>query len=289
MSAFFNNRSNFRKCFIINIFFSMISFVEFISYFFVVVLFFWGFYLLLKNYIRDKGFKEVYLWKDIALFFAMCLIGAVVQLSSGFICSFINISTLIISAFYLFTFYGMHTEELADIKKELYTVCKAIIIVTTACAVIGFVLLAIFHKTIWIAGRHIIIYENRFEGIYINPNPHGFACFTGLFSCIIVTRSNLCKDINAKPVSKKLIIPCVILNSTALLLSDSNSSILILSSFLIGICCYGIFGRKRPERGRQIAIRTATLVLCCFAIVLGLLLLRDAVCTGAGSLMANTP
>lgn len=289
MESLINDRLLFRRCFIICTFFQTIAFVEYISYLFTAILFFWGTYLLGKYYIKEKNYKTVEYSKYFTIFAIISLVTLIFNIFSSPLSSFVTLCTSTFNLMYFFLFFGSHIEDISSLKKELYVIAKAVILITLICAIVGLVLLIVFHRAIWIFGKSLIIFENRFKGIYINPNPQAFASFTGIFSCALLRCKPFLQSIDKKMISRKLAYSCIGINVLTLMLSVSNAGLLILATFLFGCVCFRIFLGNNFKSGRKIAYKTMIFLICCAVILTGLLLTRNGVNYISGVLISGTP
>ena len=74
----------------------------------------------------------------------------------------------------MYIFIPSNREKKGRIEKEIYTVGKIYLYTTFILNIIGIILLVVFKGSL---GERIIIYDNRFTGVYINPNMGAFNCF----------------------------------------------------------------------------------------------------------------
>lgn len=251
-----NDDSLFRILYIISLMLCSVVFIEIAANIARSILFVWGTYLTFRKF-ATKEYKKVF-YKDWLIAFLMLgFLTAVIHFKGHF---FENIVMLLHSLMCFFVFYGMYTEsDKSKIKNELNTIGSFVIFSTTVFSILGLLLAAFIGKSIVMAsypvpivddlfsfdakffGYKLIIYENRFTGVYTNPNLLGFSSITALFFCHMALKKKSFGTPNSFSVSKKLIIICIAVNLLSVFICDSNSSFLFIVGYITLLLIYNIF------------------------------------------------
>ena len=140
----------------------------------------------------------------------------------------------------------MHTEPDFDFKNELYTVARGIVYITTIANFIGIFCLMFNIRFEWYWIK-FTIYENRFTGIYINPNLLGFVSCVAIFCCHILCKPDFQNAVNQRKVSKIWIVACVCTSLFSLLLCDSNASMVLILAYMIVYIVYQFFLLQKTD------------------------------------------
>lgn len=166
------------------------------------------------------------------------------------------------AAICFFIFYGLHAEPgKARLRRELYYICVIIAGISTLLAIAGLTLLML---KVW--GDKFVIYENRFTGLYSNPNLLAFSCVAAIFSCTLLTKKTFLNQVGKKPVRRWILVFCAVLNLLSLFLSDSNASILLLIFYFAFIISYKVFFSKKKLSPKQV-IKKLCILAGAFCIV----------------------
>ena len=232
--------SLFRKLYIVDLFFCNIAFLQIPAYAFLFFLFIWGVYLVVYKQKRDNTLHNLRfgLW-----------IGGFLAVSAVSILCNISVTTLHSIIMFLHTlicfliFYGMHTERNFDFKDELYTIARLIVYISTVANIIGIFCLMCGIKFEWFWIK-FTIYENRFTGIFVNPNLLGFVSVVSIVCCHMLYKRDFMKAVNRTRVSKIWIIACVSTNVFSLILCDSNASMVLALGYAIAYVVYTFFADK---------------------------------------------
>lgn len=258
-----NNRSAFRICFVIASLFTMVTYLNWVSYCAIGLLFFWGCKLLIESFFIHKTYKSVPYYHYFLLFFLLSIPGMVMTLFKTPFDSLLSLILILISAMYVFVFLGMNTsgkENRKNIAVEIVECGKIIVYVTGIINIIGFVLLLIFHQQIWLMDERLIIFENRFIGIYQNPNQAGYICFVSTVFALLMRNKALCNAAGKPRMRKRIVIPCIVMNVAAIALSASNGALLISMVFLMFIFGFAVFSSIKRKNGRKAIIRASALI-----------------------------
>ena len=190
-----------------------------------------------------------------------------------------------------FIFYGMQSEEDINPKAELYKVCKFIIYATTIVGIIGFILLMCRVKfefswqNVYII--KFIIFENRFTGLFMNPNMLGFVSVVSIVCCHIISKNDFIAQAKKPRVSRILLAVCLTVNLFSLLLCDSNASFVLFVCYVIFTIVFYFFSNPARMNFKQIVVKSLALLLACVYIV-GAAYLTRLVCQKAVSSLMST-
>lgn len=259
-----NNRSAFRICFVIASLFTMVTYLNWISYCAVGLLFFWGCKLLFDSFFAQKTYKKTPYYHYFALFFLLSIPGMAVTLFKTPLDSLLSLILMIISAMYAFIFLGMNTggaDNRKSIAEEIVACGRIIVYVTGVINIVGFILLLIFHQQIWLMDERLIIFENRYIGIYQNPNQAGYICFVSTVFALLMRNKALCALADKPRMRKRIAIPCIAMNVVTIALSASNGALLISMVFLMFLFGFAIYKSINAKKGKQALIRSGALVL----------------------------
>lgn len=248
--TFLKNYSLFRKIYLINLFMSTIIFFDVISYVIEGFLMVWAFYLIL-NKVKNNEIKKIKYYKLILMFLLSTLITTIVQIK---MLKPLNTAFDIIMIFHFcicfFLLYGLHTEEMQKIKSEVFSIIHWIISITTILTFFS-ILVIIFKNNFFINGKlfnfepfsycigmHFAEGVERLSGIYINPNMIAFCSCTCIIFAHTLFTKNMFFNLKSRQIQISLFISTIILNLTALILSDSLASFILLSVYIILMLFY---------------------------------------------------
>ena len=287
-----NNSSAFRILYISSLMLCSVVFIEIAANVARSVLFAWGVYLAVYGIVKHRSYKHIMYFKLLAVFLAFGLITTFIYLDSHFL----ENGLMVLHVFMcFFVFYGMHTEPNRDrIRNEIGIIAKVFVYSTTILSILGLVLALFIGKSIVLSGYPVpiiddlfsfdakffgyklIIYENRFTGLYTNPNLLGFTSITALVFChMSVKKQSLLKNSRIN-ISRKWLIACTASNLLSLFLCDSNSSFIFLVGYIIVFIAYRLF--KTNLHGiKETAKRGVVLVVASIVVLAGTYGLRFTV------------
>lgn len=282
------NISLFRIIYICVLFLTSFCYVDVICTVIKYPLMIWGCVLLNFYYIRPKRIGEVMYARWILCFLIASLSTNIIHCASNFMP---NMGIWIHMVICFFLLYGMHTERNRKRKQlEIYRISSIILISTTISMILSF--LSLFfgeHKGKFAWNTYnMVIYENRFTGIFTNPNLLAFYAVVAIVFAHILDKDNLYIEGGAKRIFKRwFLVLCVIINLIGLFLSDSNGSLLLIACYIIGNILYYLFGAKKNINIKNFLLRTLSagvaLVLC-----VGMLLGLRIYSNKAVSMIINT-
>ncbi len=289
VKEFFGDTSLFRKIYIIDLFFCMISFVQFLAYAMLPFLFIWGLRLVYLNQRRYNTFFNLRFGIWVGAFIIASLFGIIFNFT---ITVFISVVMLLHVLICFFVFYGMHTEPDFNFKKELYFLAGFMVIATTIINSIGFFCLMFgisfeveFGDMFWV---RFPLYENRFTGAFFNPNMLGFASVVGIACCHILHKDGLVDEIGKPKFNRVWLAAGVATNVIALILCDSNASFVLALGYVLIYVVYMFFDEKRNISPSKVFLKIITLILVCAVIAASSMAFRVVFKAGFAAVNAKT-
>lgn len=281
--------SLFRKIYIIDLLFCYISFLQIPAYILLVFLFIWGLYLVVRNQQNNDTFFNLRFGFWIGLFLISTIITTLVNVSPMFIFSFVMLLHLFIC---FFLFYGMHTEPDFDFRNELYSVSRMVVYIVTVANILSVVCLMCGVRFEW-QWIKFSIYENRFTGVYVNPNMLGFLSVVSVMCCHILYKPDFMNKVDQPRVSKIWIVGCIATSVFSLMLCDSNASILLALVYAIVYVAYILFADKtgvskedKKVSKSKIFLKLISLLLV-GTMIIGSALMFRSICKAGFSVIVN--
>lgn len=285
LHAVFNNTSVFRIAYIIDLFLCSIGYVNVVAEFGKIFFFVWGLSIFINKYLFENNIKKVNYYGWLLLFIISNIITVFLRgYDEGIWESILMILNMPII---FFMFYGMHSESVKKsgrkrIFRELYILCNILVVLSVIVNVFSLISLYVIGKSVNYSFGYLVVYENRFTGIYFNPNLLAFSSFCFLVCCHILTKKQFVLDVSKKPLGvfrKILVLVAFALNIAVILLSDSNATVVIMVCYAIMTLCYRAFGGKKLNF-RIILRRSVALVLSLAFITVGVFVFRTVFQTG---------
>lgn len=276
--------SLFRKLYIADLFFCNIAFLQIPAYVLLVFLFIWGVGLVIYNQRVNNTFFKLRFGLWVGAFLIFSLLSIIINFSATIIYSLIMLLHVFVC---FFVFYGMHTESDFDFRSELYSIARFIVYVTTVANIIGIfcLMFGITFEWYWIK---FTIYENRFTGVYVNPNLLGFVSVVSIVCCHMLYKEKLMKSVNQPRVSKIWIFTCVATNLFSLILCDSNASLVLALAYAIVYIIYIFFADKTGLSASKIILKIIALAVVGAFLVSSALMLRTICQTGFSVVLSKT-
>ncbi|MEF2885844.1 MAG: O-antigen ligase family protein [Ruminococcus sp.] len=262
-----NDTSLFRILYVIDLFFCMISFVQILAYVLLVPLFVWGLRLVYLNQRRYETFARMRFGIWVGAFLICSLISILFNISYTLLFSFIMFLHVLIC---FCIFYGMHTEPELDFRAELDIIAKVIVVLTTLFDLAGFFCLLFgVHFEFEFSELYFVrfpIFENRFTGIFYNPNMLGFASVVSVVCCHFLSKPTM-RDVRPRRIiGTGFLLTCAIINLFALILCDSNAAFVLMLGYVIVYVVYIFFDTRAGMSPSKVFIRIVVLmmVICVF-------------------------
>ena len=284
-----SDSSLFRTLYIIDLFFCMVSFLQIPAYIFLVFLFFWGLRLVYLNQKRNNTFFKLRFGIWAGAFIAFSLISVLINISYTILFSVLMFLHVMIC---FFLFYGMHTEPDLDFKEELFVIGRIIVVCTTLFNLIGFFCLLFgisfnwsFFDFYWIG---FPIYENRFTGLFVNPNLLGFVAVVSIVLCHMMSKDSLRGAVQARGFGRVFLYSCMIVNLFALILCDSNASFVLALGYAVVYLSYIFFDTREGLTPSKVFIKIITLLLVSAVFVGSSMIIRTVFKAGFAAVTAKT-
>lgn len=256
------NPSLFRIAYIIDLFLGMLAFLEVTSLVLKCFILSWGALIFIHNFIKTKAFLKVKYYKILILFLGLCLFTTLLHFNDNLLA---NLLFIYHTSICFFIFYGMNVQnDKKSIEKEMVFIFKFVTIGTTLLSCLGLLIFA-FKTQINIQDCWLGIYQNRFIGVYSNPNLLALSC---VLSIIFGYMLNQKDTLGQYTKNKHLYIASIVINMVALILSDSNASLLFFIIYIIVLVFYKLFSNKTSFSISDIIKRSALLILCCVVLFL---------------------
>ena len=264
------SKSLFRQCYIICLFACNISYVHFLAYGVLVLLVVWGAFLTVYHEItRRTALRTRYGFWLIALF----LSSVVTMLLNLLGNLFLYFAFVLHVAICVFLFYSVNTEKQLNFRSELFNISRLIIYLTTILGVFGLALLVLGIDFEFMSVK-FIIYENRFTGLFVNPNQMAFSAVVAMFCCHMMIKKDFVLLSGCRRLSRIWIGSCVAVNSISLLLSDSNGALVLIVGYAFFFVVYKMFGTESSFNFKQIFVRSLSSILAGLVIVSSIFFLR---------------
>ena len=279
-----NDSSLFRKLYIADLFFCNIAFLQLAAYVLLVLLFVWGVGLAVYKQRTENTFFKMRFGLWVGAFLIFSFITMLANISPTILHSLLMLLHVVVC---FFVFYGMHTEQNFDFRQELYSILKFIVYVTTIANLIGIfcLLFGISFEWYWIK---FTIYENRFTGVYVNPNLLGFSAVVAAVSCHMLYKEEFTSKVNQPSISKLWIYGCLATNIFSLILCDSNASFVLALGYVIVYLIYIFFSDRTRLSVSKIIYKIIALFVIASFVVCSSLMLRTICQTGFSVVVSKT-
>lgn len=257
LKQLFLDTSLFRLVYMLCLFFCMVMYVYVVSYVLLCLLFLWGAALSIYSAVKKKIYNKLYLGLWIVLFLFSFTFTILFNISSNLAATGYNIVMLLHIGICFFIFYGMYTERTVPFRWELYLVARVFVYLSTIFTLVGLVLM------LFTSGRfdNYMYYQGVFKGFYINPNYQGYVSVISIVFCHMLIKPNFIINSNQQRVSRIWIVSCVFLNATALLLCDSNASLLLIIVYVAVYVLMKLFAMTENLTPKKIIVRMVVLVI----------------------------
>ncbi|MBQ4105046.1 MAG: O-antigen ligase family protein [Clostridia bacterium] len=254
----FLDTSLFRISYMLCLFFCTIMYVEKAAYIMIYGLFVWGLALTVYKLVVQKVYKKMYLGIWLIAFLVSFLITTLININLEFNTLAFNLFMLMHCAICFFMFYGINTEQGVPFRWELYLVARLFVYLSTVFTVVGLVFMLF---TAGIFDDYMYFNGEVFKGFYTNPNYQGYVSALSVIFCHMLTKPNFIVNSGQKRVSRIWLVSCILFNCVALLLCDSNGSLLLLVVYTALIVLMKFFSMIEDLTPRKIISRFAMLVI----------------------------
>ena len=284
LKAVLTDNSAFRRAYIICLFLFNVTPIMVFDVFVLAAVFVWGVFLLIYNEITRRTISKTRFGFWLALFIVSSALTALLNINPNFLYNVHNIVMVFHAAICFFIFYSIHTEKELNFRRELYSICRFIVYTTTVLGILGLACLMADIK-FEILGLKFIVYENRFTGLFSNPNQLGFYAVAAIFCSHMLLKKDFIAISGRERVSSIWIASCVAVNAISLILSDSNGALVLLICYGIFFLIYKMFGSERKLSLKQIITKSLAALLAGVVIVAALFFVRNVTQEGFSTVM----
>ena len=284
LSRFLGSDQAFRTAYIGTFFLASLCLIRDFFYIFAGILMIWGTALAIYKIAVKKQLTYMRNKRIIILFLGCAVLTCILHCKTHF---FDNMYMVVYMGLCFFFFYGIHAgKSKSRCRRETAMILDLLGAATTIIMAAGLVLLVIFPSGFDINGDSFAIHENRFVGILFNAN---VTAFYSLMSIIICNILWAIKNSSGKLTKAGRIwyIISIAINALALILTDSNDSLLLLIIYFCFIAFYILFKGFKPSAVNLI-IRIIALMLACIVIAAALIAIRTLVQEGVSFLFSLT-
>lgn len=283
VSSHLYDESAFRYLYILSLFFSSICFIELPSQIATGIFMVWSVFILSNNLLNKKIYKAIHYSGLLITFLISGLLTTLLHANDNLPVNLVMMYHVVIC---FFVFYGAYADSnKKKIKLEMHLIFKTIVISTTVLSILGLILAVCFAK-IELFGFYLGIRDNRYTGLYTNPNLSAFASVISLVFCHYLMRQDDLKNQDKKALPLWFSISCIVINILTLFLSDSNASLLFMLVYFTTFTFYNLYRRDRGKKLSQIAKHSCLMLLVCVIACVGMFFIRSA-CQGAMESLIN--
>lgn len=267
LKKFFGSPQAFRFSLFIFLFFGL----EKIALPAMLLFILWSMYLFAVTMMQNGNIKRLRYRKILYLFLAGAIVTVLFHAERNF---FQNLFILYAIAIYFFQLYGIFAEKSNfRCRRELKCILTFIICATSGLMLLGFIGLAVFPQGLQWNDLHFILFESRFIGLLFNANVAGFYAAMAVIAAHILWRICRAENILSKK-HKILLVISIVINVTALFLSDSNASLLFLVIYCTFVMFYILFRDFGKKRMHGFILRIAATALSFVVIIASMMFFR---------------
>ena len=284
-----NNSSLFRTVYIIDLFFCMISFVQVLAYVLLVPLFCWGMRLVYVNQKRYATFTRLRFGIWIMAFLIFSLFSTLINVSVTVFYSCLMFLHVLLC---FVVFYGMHTEPDLDFRRELDMIAKILIVLNTLFNFVGFFCLLFgIHFSYDFNDLYFVrfpVYENRFTGVFFNPNWLGFSAVVAVVCCHFLSKPSMENVRPRRIIGRGFLVTCAIINLFALILCDSNAAFVLMLGYVAVYVTYIFFETRTGLTPSKVILRILSLVLVIAVFIGASMIFRTVFKAGFAAVTSKT-
>lgn len=262
------DESLFRVCYLASFFFYMISYLSTFSIVLIGITSVWGVCIAIRSLVVNKAYMRIYYGFWLGAFLVSLTLTLLFNLSTDVIAVGYNF-ILIIHCFICFVlFYGMHINRGTMYRWEMYLFSRFFIYAATVTAFIGLALL--------LFGVEFVFYGKTYTGVFFNPNYQGYVSALSIIFCHFMTKPDYLAQARQKRISRIWLTACTLLNLIALVLSNSNGSLLLLGIYVAFVVLFRLLALAEKLTFRRILTRVLALIAVGFLLICLLMALRAA-------------
>lgn len=262
------DESMFRLCYLGSFFFYMLSYLSGISIVLIGLTSAWGVAIAIRSLIVNKAYLRIYYGFWLGAFLVSLTFTLIFNLSADLIAVGYNLILILHSFICFVLFYGMHIHRGTMYRWEMYLFGRFFIYVSTITAFVGLALLLL--------GVEFVFYSKVFTGLFFNPNYQGYVSALAIIFCHFMTKPDFLAGARQKRISRIWIAACILLNVIALVLSNSNGSLLLLGVYLAFMVLFRLLALAEKLTLRGVIARFLAIVMVGILLICLLMALRAA-------------
>lgn len=262
------DESLFRCCYLASFFFYMISYLSTFSIVLIGITSAWGVALAIRSLIVNKAYLRIYYGFWLGAFLLSLTFTLVFNLSTDFIAVGYNFILIVHSFICFILFYGMHIHRGTMYRWEMYLFSRFFIYAATVTAFIGLMFM--------LFGFKVAFYGKTYTGVFFNPNYQGYVSALAIIFCHFMTKPDFLTNARQKRISRIWLTACVLLNIIALVLSNSNGSLLLLGIYVAFMVLLRLLAMSEKLTPRKLLTRFLALLAVGFLLICLLMALRAA-------------
>lgn len=282
MKKLIDNSSYFRISFVLCLFFTNVAFVQIPAYCALIVLGLWGLYLTIRNIVKYKAYKRMEFGLWAMAFAGVNLLTALIHIADNFL---INMLMFVFMSICFFVFYGVHLEGGKSVKNEIFTLARVLLYVVTVLHIVGIICLMtdVSYHNEWL---DLIVYENRYTGLFINPNLSGFISVVVVFSIHILYKQKFDgKSDSLTNTSRIWLATGLFINILTLFLCDSNASMVLFLGYVIVFVVTRFISSRNDYNKKQLVLRFISTVLAGVVIIFCTFFVRNLCQIGVSAII----
>lgn len=249
------DESMFRYIYILSLFFSFMCIVEVPAQVVTYVSMAWAAILIVRK-LYYKSSRITYLPLLIAFIISGC-VTAFLHIHDNF---WMNMLMMLHVTICFFIFYSLFTEDNKEkLHIELDRIFIFIVKASTIFSIIG-IIIAIAFPMAEVLGYQLGLFDNRYTGLYTNPNLSAFISVIAIIFCMYLIKDDSGNKYYNK-IPRWLAVSCIASNFLTLLLSDSNSSLIFLLIYIFAYCCCNFYRRYCNIHFKMVALKSIALLM----------------------------
>lgn len=262
------DESLFRCCYLASFFFYMISYLSTFSIVLIGITSVWGVVLAIRSLIVNKAYLRIYYGFWLGAFLLSLTITFLFNLSTDFIAVGYNFILIVHSFICFILFYGMHIHRGTMYRWEMYLFSRFFIYAATVTAFMGLLFM--------LFGFQVAFYGKTYTGVFFNPNYQGYVSALSIIFCHFMSKPDFLANARQKRISRIWLTACVLLNIIALVLSNSNGSLLLLGIYVAFMVLLRLLALSEKLTPRKLLTRFLALVAVGVLLICLLMALRAA-------------
>ena len=265
------DHSAFRCCYFLSLFLSSLCFVELGFQILTGVTMVWSVLILIDIFRRLYPRKNLKYFELLCAFVACGLATALLHAEDNLVT---NLVMMYHVAVCFFIVYGMHAErDKEKVRREMFFMAKILAFLITIFAVAG--LLAAFLFTRVRAFSYCIgLMDNRFTGLYTNPNIAAYVSVVGLV-CIHLIYGKSRDGAEKRKLPRWFLNLGIAVNVLTVLLSDSNASMVFLLVYGTAFLFTRMYRKNGFSKGKILVKKTVLILLVALTASIGCFTLRE--------------